>query len=107
MMLPQEIIRAKRDGETLSAGEIGAQDARGADLGRRLEARSRKPHVDALVELDVRASRCFVQRGDQRRIIGFGQRHEPIRAAMADQRVGSGKVDVIDDRDQRGRPTSR
>jgi len=23
MMLPQEIIRAKRDGETLSAGEIG------------------------------------------------------------------------------------
>ena len=45
------------------ADEIGAEDARGADLGRRLEARAGEPHVDALVELDARASRRRVQRG--------------------------------------------
>ena len=47
------------------ADEIGAENARGANLGRRLEARPGKPHVDALVELDFFASRRFAERGDR------------------------------------------
>ncbi len=87
------------------ADEIGAEDPGGADLGRGLEARPGEPHVDALVELDVARSRRFVQLAEQRLVIGLGQRHEPVMAEVADQRVGSGKVDVIGDRDQsRRRP---
>ena len=47
-------------GDGRHADEIGAQDSRGANLGRRLEARSRKPHIDALVHFDARASGRFV-----------------------------------------------
>src|SRR5271163_2493940 len=81
------------------ADEIGAEDAGGANLGRRLEARAGEPHVDALVELDVARPRRFVQARQQRLVVGPGQRHETVLAEMADQRIGPGKVDVIGDRD--------
>ena len=85
------------------ADEVGAEDSRGANFGRRLEARSGEPHVDAFVELDVRRARRRVEVGQQRLVIGSGQRHETVRPGMADQRIGPGKVDVIGDRDQRRR----
>ena len=85
------------------ADEIGAQDARGANLGRRLEARPGKPHIDALVELNAGASRRAVQLSQQRGVVGFRQRHETVRTGMADQRIGPGKVDVVGDRGQRRR----
>ena len=43
------VARQDRLGHRRHADGIGAQDARGADLGRRLEARPAEPDVDALV----------------------------------------------------------
>ena len=39
----------------------------------------------------------------QRLVVGFRERYETVIADMADQRIGPGKVDVVGDRDQRGR----
>src|SRR5271163_449488 len=85
------------------ADEIGAEDPGGANLGRRLEARAGEPHVDTLVQLDVGRSRRFAQRGQQRFVVGSGQRHETVMTDVADERIGAGEVDVIGDRDQRRR----
>ena len=44
-----------------------------------------------------------MEAGPQRRVVGPGQRHETVGAGAADQRIGPGEVDVVGDRDERGR----
>ena len=80
------------------ADEISPEDAGGADFRRRLEARPGEPHVDAVVKLDVGGAGRLVQLRYERAVVGLGQRHEALRARVADQRVGSGEVDMIPDR---------
>ena len=85
------------------ADEVGAERLGGADFRRGLEARAGKPHVDALVELDARFPGDLAQGLDQARVVGAGQRHEPVGAGVADQRVRSREIDVVGDGDQRRR----
>ena len=55
-----------------------------------------EPHVDAFVQLDVRRPRRLVELGDERWVVGLGQRHEAIVGArMPIKRIGAGEIDVV------------
>jgi hypothetical protein len=89
---------------------VGAHGAKGADLGRGLEARPADGEVDALGQVDPEVGGARAQLIEERGVVGAGQAGEARADRVvvgADQRVVPGEVDVVGDRHQAARPDLR